>query len=121
LIEFLPCSLRFAIDRWNYINTEKSTIDYLFNGIGISEGHTYRGRDAKGNMIKTGKESCDIHWVLIIGQSEINGQCRLLVRNSWGTNDSGYSTDWLPRANGNLWIDEETLSQNTFEYALIKN
>jgi hypothetical protein len=80
------------------------------------EGHTYRGIDAKGDMVRAGKEACDIHWVLVIGQTEQNGQCRLLVRNSWGTDDSGYSNDWLPRENGNLWIDEETLSENTFEY-----
>lgn len=85
----------------------------------FNEGHTYRGKDAQGNMVMTGKESCDIHWVLIIGQTEMNGQCRLLVRNSWGTDDTGYSTDWLPRENGNLWIDEETLTANTFEYGSI--
>jgi hypothetical protein len=85
----------------------------------FNEGHAYRGKDFQGNMIKTGKEACDIHWVLLIGQTMYNGQCRLLVRNSWGTDDSGYSTDWLPRESGNLWIDEETLSANTFEFASI--
>jgi hypothetical protein len=85
----------------------------------FNEGHAYRGIDAHGDMIKTGREACDIHWVLIIGQTETDGQCRLLVRNSWGTDDSGYSTDWLPRENGNLWIDEETLSANTFEYGSV--
>lgn len=77
-------------------------------------GHTYVGVTSHGF-----KKDCQLHWPLVIGQKKIGGKCRFLIRNSFGTDDSGYSKDWLPREHGNLWIDEDTLAANTLEMSFL--
>ena len=48
------------------------------------------------------------------------GKCKILVRNSFGTDDTGYSKDWLPREHGNRCIEEDALMANNMQMAVIK-
>lgn len=54
------------------------------------------------------------HISLVIGQRPHpkTGRCEFLVRNSWGTGCSVYSSDWQCE-NGNIWVDAEALLRNT--------
>ena len=74
-------------------------------------GRKYRGLNPDGSF----KKDCNKHFLLVIGQKEINGKCRFLIRNSWGTDNDGYSDDWNPQEHGNMWIDEEAMAANTNE------
>lgn len=80
----------------------------------FEQGHTYVGVSGNGFTA-----DCQIHWPLVIGQKMIGGKCHFLVRNSFGTGDTGYSPDWMPREHGNLWIDEDALINNTLQMSYL--
>ncbi|MBI3555014.1 MAG: hypothetical protein HY074_01970 [Deltaproteobacteria bacterium] len=81
----------------------------------MTQGKNYRGVNDDGTFAP----DCKKHFLLIIGQKEIDGKCRFLMRNSWGSDEDGYSEDWQPPEHGNLWIDEDSMAANTKEMCSI--
>lgn len=41
----------------------------------------------------------------------IRGKCHFKIRNSWGKY-AAYHPDWQNNNDGNVWVDEETLTAN---------
>jgi len=64
-----------------------------------------------GFYVGGAKDDCGGHASLITGVREKDGQCQLLVRNSWGTSCNSYSGDW-DCEDGSVWVDEQDLLKN---------
>lgn len=57
--------------------------------------------------ISQGEDPTEPHAVLVVGQKEINGECRYILRNSWGTRCSKYQKENLFCENGDLYLKKE--------------
>lgn len=69
----------------------------------------FRGKNYEG-ATPVGK--CGLHWSLIAGRKKIDGECHLLVRNSWNPEDeSDYAKDWIVDG-GDLWVREKELTRS---------
>jgi hypothetical protein len=55
--------------------------------------------------------NCRLHWSLVVGKKKIDGECHLLVRNSWSLSTQ-YSADWEVEA-GDIWVREKELLSAT--------
>ncbi|MBL6989796.1 MAG: hypothetical protein ISR65_08455 [Bacteriovoracaceae bacterium] len=56
---------------------------------------------------------CGPHGSMIIGRKKAaNGQCHLLVRNTWGTQSHTY--DWESES-GHIWVEQNALADNLFK------
>jgi hypothetical protein len=85
---------------------------FLAGGETFADVAAARGADGKLNPIPDSK--CQAHALLAIGmrKNPHNGRCDVLLRNSWGTSEFGYSKNWEPE-HGNVWVDLDTLSKNS--------
>jgi hypothetical protein len=82
----------------------------------------YKGLEKNENTgAITRKKECDPHAAMIIGMRKIQVppgglgprvRCQYLIRNSWNK-EFNYSSSWESDKNGNLWVDEEALFNNT--------
>lgn len=77
----------------------------------LTKGRAYRGPRFPGIG-----NSCRYHDSLVIGRRKNprTGKCEFKVRNSWGSSCRAYSPDWQCQY-GNIWIDADTIGQNTGE------
>ncbi len=64
--------------------------------------------------------ACGLHWSLIAGRKKINGECHILVRNSWKYTHVKYSPDWVVEG-GDVWVREEELSRAVMLLQWLKN
>jgi hypothetical protein len=55
--------------------------------------------------------NCGLHWSLVAGRKKIDGECHLLVRNSWSRKVE-YSPDWKVEG-GDIWVREKELLSAT--------
>ncbi len=88
-------------------------------GVGYCGNLLYKGKDFRGFKkgvlgfvsldVLTGSD-CGLHESVVIGRKMVNGRCQLKIRNSWGA-DATYPR-WESDNNGNVWVDEETFTQN---------
>jgi hypothetical protein len=66
--------------------------------------------------------ACGEHGVIVIGQRFVNGRKQFLIRNSWGENACAGYREEIERqcsANGDFWIDEESLLSSSFGISYI--
>jgi hypothetical protein len=105
----------------HYISNDPTAkpVGIVYCGNVLLQGKKFVG--TKKNLFgkQTSTEECNDHVSLVIGRREIKGECQYLVRNSWGTDPSGYSTDWDVE-HGNIWVDADALIKNTIGLETIK-
>lgn len=66
------------------------------------------------------QENCGPHASLVVGRRKtFFGRCQYLIRNSWGKGCDRYNFDW-DCDDGNIWVDEETLTSNTYRTTLLQ-
>lgn len=78
----------------------------------LDQGKNFRGytRGLLG-LTSINIKDCGMHESVVIGRKKINGKCHYKIRNSWGTHAS-YHKDWQNNRDGNVWVDEDTLTHN---------
>jgi hypothetical protein len=82
---------------------DPAPVPFAYCGNVLVDGKKYSGATPLGN--------CGLHWSLIIGRKNIDGECHLLVRNTWPPTDE-YSSDWKVEG-GDIWVREKELMRST--------
>lgn len=78
----------------------------------LSEGKNYRGYNSGFlGFTSLSVKDCGLHESVVIGRKMIRGKCHFKIRNSWGKY-AVYHPDWQNNYDGNVWVDEETLTAN---------
>lgn len=89
-------------------------IDYCANVLSFKNSKNFK----KNNQVKNG---CMRHASLIVGRRVHEGNCQLLVRNSWGTN-CRYPWECLKNAKGEemgVWVNEKAMRHNLYRLTYI--
>lgn len=90
----------------------------------LTEGANYRGfKESMFGFTSSEVLNCGLHESLVIGRKKIGDKCFYKIRNSWGL-DGAYHKDWSSLPNhardGNVWIDENTLTENMGSLSYIR-
>ena len=76
----------------------------------LREGKEVESAVSDGKPLAT----CKKHVVLVIGKRRTSdGDCQVLIRNSWGSGCKKYSKNWECN-DGDVWVDTHILFKNTF-------
>lgn len=85
----------------------------LFRGPGFRGLTTLNANNAKNTKWDT---SCDTHYVMVRGMTKgPQGQCRLMLKNTFFDNCAKVHPKWKCQQNGELEVDFDEISQNLFE------
>lgn len=78
----------------------------------LNEGKDYQGfKPGFAGFTSINVKDCGLHESVVIGRKIIDGKCHFKIRNSWGK-FVDYHPDWRNNYDGNVWVDEDTLTSN---------
>jgi len=105
-------------------NAKSQPIAIGYCGNLLYKGQNYEGLDSTADRSENPeRDDCDGHDSLIIGKGRDpkTGRCSFLIQNSWGTDCSQYSGDWVcEKKTGKIWVDADVLSRNIDQYHYLK-
>jgi hypothetical protein len=109
--------LKFTNQLLTQLSTSKLPVGISYCSEVLLKGKSYSG--VKSHQLQTFDKSCGHHASVVIGSRQKNGQCELLVRNSWGTGCGSYHKDFECE-NGNIWIPAQTMENNAYQFSKMK-